>query len=137
MACKHSFVLLQVGYSLCIMQLKLYSLELADEPSIDEQMSKIVVKDEQRVNGTNLYHCNEVNASNTRSGEVGQTSDEGNMESCCPSEKVEIKILWIKEIESKLNIPFSWVVNNLMNPKHFLRICFSSVKLPPDQAQTM
>lgn len=35
----------------------------------------------------------------------------------------EIKLVRIQGIEPKLDIPFSWVVNNLMNPDHFLHIC--------------
>ncbi|KAK3218695.1 hypothetical protein Dsin_012665 [Dipteronia sinensis] len=35
----------------------------------------------------------------------------------------EIKIVRIQGIEPKLEIPFSWVVNNLMNPDYFLHIC--------------
>ena len=34
----------------------------------------------------------------------------------------EIKLVRIQGIEPKLEIPFSWVVNNLMNPDYFLYI---------------
>ncbi|KAF5762560.1 hypothetical protein HanXRQr2_Chr16g0778101 [Helianthus annuus] len=34
-----------------------------------------------------------------------------------------IKLLRIQGIEPKMEIPFSWVVNNLMNPDYFLHIC--------------
>ncbi|XP_071701773.1 autophagy protein 5-like isoform X2 [Rutidosis leptorrhynchoides] len=34
-----------------------------------------------------------------------------------------IKLLRIQGIEPKMEIPFSWVVNNLMNPDYFLYIC--------------
>ncbi|KAM7515921.1 hypothetical protein LguiA_005504 [Lonicera macranthoides] len=39
------------------------------------------------------------------------------------SDNVEIKLVRIQGIEPKLEIPFGWVVNNLMNPEHFLHIC--------------
>lgn len=39
------------------------------------------------------------------------------------SEKAEIKLIRIQGIEPELEIPFSWVVNNLINPEHFLHIC--------------
>ena len=34
-----------------------------------------------------------------------------------------IKVVRIQEIELKMEIPFSWVVNNLMNLDYFLHIC--------------
>jgi len=34
----------------------------------------------------------------------------------------EIKLVRIQGIEMKLEIPFSWVVNNLMNPEFYLHI---------------
>ncbi|KAL8159611.1 hypothetical protein V2J09_001148 [Rumex salicifolius] len=39
------------------------------------------------------------------------------------SQTFETKLIRIQGIEPKLEIPFSWVVNNLMNPDHFLHIC--------------
>ncbi|XP_010549795.1 PREDICTED: autophagy protein 5 [Tarenaya hassleriana] len=42
----------------------------------------------------------------------------------------EIKMVRIQGIEPKLEIPFSWVVNNLMNPEYYLHICVL-VKAPP------
>ncbi|XVE77475.1 hypothetical protein DITRI_Ditri13aG0065700 [Diplodiscus trichospermus] len=44
-------------------------------------------------------------------------------EGCCISGSAEIKLIRIQGIEPKLEIPFSWVVNNLMNPDYFLHIC--------------
>lgn len=41
----------------------------------------------------------------------------------CVSGSAEIKLVRIQGIEPKLEIPFSWVVNNLMNPDYFLHIC--------------
>ncbi|XP_057491237.1 autophagy protein 5-like isoform X1 [Actinidia eriantha] len=38
-------------------------------------------------------------------------------------DNAEIKLLRIQGIEPKLEIPFAWVVNNLMNPERFLHIC--------------
>lgn len=37
-------------------------------------------------------------------------------------ETSEIKLVRIQGIEMKLEIPFSWVVNNLMNPEFYLHI---------------
>lgn len=46
-----------------------------------------------------------------------------NTELCSLSENAEIKLVRIQGIEPMLEIPFGWVVNNLMNPEHFLHIC--------------
>lgn len=62
----------------------------------------------------------ETNKSNTeRSGEM---LNEG-IVSCSISDGAEIKLLRIQGIEPKMEIPFAWVVNNLMNPEYFLHIC--------------
>ncbi|XP_022759387.1 autophagy protein 5 isoform X2 [Durio zibethinus] len=50
-------------------------------------------------------------------------------EACSISSSAEIKLIRIQGIEPKLEIPFSWVVNNLMNPDYFLHICVC-VKVP-------
>ncbi|KAF8398827.1 hypothetical protein HHK36_014689 [Tetracentron sinense] len=101
----------------------------ADEPLIDEQISRIEHEDEGGVPSDN--------ASSTRSGEVGETLDEPHELSCCPSSNnAEIKLVRIQGIEPKLEIPFAWVVNNLMNPEHFLHICVY-VKVSQDLANTM
>lgn len=55
--------------------------------------------------------------------EVQEASCDREEASFCPSDKAELKLVRIQGIEPKLEIPFSWVVNNLMNPEHFLHIC--------------
>lgn len=35
----------------------------------------------------------------------------------------EIKLVRIQGIEPRLDIPFGWVVKNLMNPEQYLHIC--------------
>ncbi|KAL8200285.1 hypothetical protein R6Q57_011624 [Mikania cordata] len=42
-----------------------------------------------------------------------------------------IKLLRIQGIEPKMEIPFSWVVNNLMNPDYFLHICLYIIAPKP------
>jgi autophagy-related protein 5 len=58
------------------------------------------------------------------------------VESCYPSDDAEVKLVRIQGIEPKLEIPFSWVVNNLVNPEHFLHLCvclkLPQVKIPSD-----
>ncbi|XP_027332096.1 autophagy protein 5 [Abrus precatorius] len=59
---------------------------------------------------------------NQSAGEEGESSSDP--ESCChPHEVAEIKLVRIQGIEPILEIPFSWVVNNLMNPEYFLHMC--------------
>lgn len=55
-------------------------------------------------------------------GEEGESScDPGS--SCDKLETAKIKCVRIQGIEPSLEIPFSWVVNNLMNPEYFLHMC--------------
>uniref|UniRef100_A0A1J3JYF0 Autophagy protein 5 n=1 Tax=Noccaea caerulescens TaxID=107243 RepID=A0A1J3JYF0_NOCCA len=56
-------------------------------------------------------------------GEEGEerAKDESEEAECSP-ETSEIKLVRIQGIETKLEIPFSWVVNNLMNPEFYLHI---------------
>ncbi|CAK7338877.1 unnamed protein product [Dovyalis caffra] len=62
-------------------------------------------------------------------GEEGKEILNQLLESSCTSNDAEIKLVRIQGIEPKLEIPFSWVVNNLKNPEHFLHICVC-VKVP-------
>ncbi|XP_010246207.1 PREDICTED: autophagy protein 5 isoform X2 [Nelumbo nucifera] len=105
-----------------------------DEPLVDEQISKIELTDEARTTETNLCHRESENAS-ISSSEVVEKSDKRNTESSHSSNKVDIKLVRIQGIEPRLEIPFSWVVNNLMNPEHYLHICVF-VGPPSEQAKT-
>lgn len=44
-------------------------------------------------------------------------------EPSCTYNDAEIKYIRIQGIEPKWEIPFSWVVKNLMNPEYFLHVC--------------
>lgn len=59
---------------------------------------------------------------NQNAGEEGESSSDPGS-SCHPLEIAEIKFIRIQGIEPTLDIPFSWVVNNLMNPEYFLHMC--------------
>lgn len=59
----------------------------------------------------------------TKVTEEVTTSVEQHIETKQPSISAKIKLIRIQGIEPKLEIPFSWVVNNLMNPDHYLHIC--------------
>ncbi|CAJ1970896.1 unnamed protein product [Sphenostylis stenocarpa] len=64
----------------------------------------------------------EGDANINQSGEEGErSSDPGS--SFNAVEIAEIKFVRIQGIEPILEIPFSWVVNNLMNPEYFLHMC--------------
>lgn len=55
--------------------------------------------------------------------EEGEKYLSENVDTCYPSDNVEIKLVRIQGIEPKMDIPFSWVVKNLTNPEHYLHIC--------------
>lgn len=66
----------------------------------------------------------------TSAQEKGEASNEP-VEPCSLSDGAEIKVVRIQGIEPKLEIPFAWVVNNLMNPEYFLHICVYIKTLEP------
>ncbi|XP_021643575.2 autophagy protein 5 [Hevea brasiliensis] len=94
---------------------------LADKSLIDEESFRVEGEDEQLV-------LSEEVSSNKMAAEGREISSQS-VESSCTSGAVEIKLVRIQGIEPKLEIPFSWVVNNLKNPEHFLHICVS-LKFP-------
>lgn len=81
----------------------------------NEEISKPDFEEENRVPSDN--------ACSSRSAEDGEEKSSECVESNCPSNNAEIKFIRVQGIKPKLDIPFSWVVNNLMNPEHFLHIC--------------
>ncbi|KAK2986862.1 hypothetical protein RJ640_009596 [Escallonia rubra] len=89
--------------------------------SMIDGASKLVAGDEESI------HSEESSSRSTE--ESGETPHEEQVDPSRPSENAEIKLLRIQGIEPKLEIPFAWVVNNLMNPEHFLHICVY-VKVP-------
>ncbi|KNA20386.1 hypothetical protein SOVF_052660 isoform A [Spinacia oleracea] len=62
-------------------------------------------------------------ADDTKDVEEATTSVGEHTETKQPSVSAKIKLIRIQGIEPKPEIPFSWVVNNLMNPDHYLHIC--------------
>lgn len=87
----------------------------AEKSSINEEISRAEVEDEQRL-------PSEEGSSTRTAEEAGETLCE-QVESCILLDNAEIKLLRIQGIEPKLEIPFAWLVNNLMNPERFLHIC--------------
>ncbi|KAJ7964409.1 Autophagy protein 5 [Quillaja saponaria] len=61
--------------------------------------------------------------SSNRNAENGEQNSHDHFASFSPSTSAEIKLVRIQGIEPRLELPFSWVVNNLVNPEHFLHIC--------------
>lgn len=47
------------------------------------------------------------------------------------SDGSEIKLVRIQGIEPRLDIPFGWVVKNLMNPEQYLHMCIYVKVLQP------
>ncbi|KAK6927391.1 Autophagy-related protein 5 [Dillenia turbinata] len=94
-----------------------------DIPSITEEISRIESEDEQR-SGLG-------DEGSTKSTEVNTETLDGGVNSGSASSCPEIKLIRIQGIEPKMEIPFSWVVNNLKNPEHFLHICVCVRVLQP------
>ncbi|KAI9100018.1 hypothetical protein K1719_024236 [Acacia pycnantha] len=71
----------------------------------------------------------ERNLSDERDPSTKQSAEEGGENPCDPVslcsqlKNAEIKFVRIQGIEPKLEIPFSWVARNLINPEHFLHTC--------------
>lgn len=84
----------------------------ADKPLMNDNISKAAIEDEQK-NQSEEASC---------SKEIGEAFSEAD-------NNADIKLIRIQGIEPKLEIPFAWVVNNLMNPDHFLHVCVY-VKVP-------
>lgn len=74
---------------------------------ISEENSRTGTEDEQR------------NASEDMSSSKSPGDD---LDQSLPSNSHQVKLVRIQGIEPKLDIPFAWVVNNLMHPEHFLHI---------------
>ncbi|OIW04429.1 hypothetical protein TanjilG_32621 [Lupinus angustifolius] len=71
--------------------------------------------------GSSLVNEEDASINQSTGEEEENTCDP--MSSFQPLENAEIKLVRIQGIEPKLEIPFSWVVNNLMNPEYFLHMC--------------
>lgn len=91
--------------------------ELFTEKATTKEESTNVIGEEQ-IDCTEQLNC-------TKTEERAPNFSEEHVQSYHPS----IKLVRIQGIEPKCQIPFSWVVNNLMNPEYFLHICvFVSVQ---------
>ncbi|XP_024023807.1 autophagy protein 5 isoform X1 [Morus notabilis] len=88
---------------------------------IDEESTRVQGEDEQRDSSEE--------ASSNKIAEDGVEILCEHTKSCQKSDNAEIKLVRIQGIEPKLEIPFSWVANNLMNPDYFLHICVC-LKIP-------
>ncbi|OMO88847.1 Autophagy-related protein 5 [Corchorus olitorius] len=88
---------------------------LSDESLSDAKVGGVDVEDTQKVPSEDV-------SSNKADEDQGQNTNE-KPQACCSPSRAEIKLIRIQGIEPKLEIPFSWVVNNLLNPDRFLHIC--------------
>lgn len=66
--------------------------------------------------------------------ETGETSTSEGSSKEIP-DGAEIKLVRIQGIEPQLEIPFGWLVKNLMNPEHYLHICVYVKVLQPVSMQ--
>lgn len=97
-----------------------------DKSLTNEESLTVGDEHEQRVSSED--------ASSDRKAEEEVENSSEHITSCYQHDDAEIKLVRIQGIQPKLEIPFSWVANNLMNPEHFLHIC---VYLKVPQANTM
>nr|XP_009770974.1 PREDICTED: autophagy protein 5 isoform X2 [Nicotiana sylvestris] len=84
---------------------------------------KLLPKDD--VSGEEVEVGQRLSLEETNKSSTGQSGEMLNerIVSCSVSDGAEIKLIHIQGIEPKMEIPFAWVVNNLMNPDYFLHIC--------------
>nr|XP_016490921.1 PREDICTED: autophagy protein 5 isoform X2 [Nicotiana tabacum] len=84
---------------------------------------KLLPKDD--VSGEEVEVGQRLSLEETNKSSTGQSGEMLNerIVSCSVSDGAEIKLIRIQGIEPKMEIPFAWVVNNLMNPDYFLHIC--------------
>ncbi|EEF35798.1 autophagy protein 5 [Ricinus communis] len=92
---------------------------LADKSLIDEEPFRVEDEEPFRVEDDEQKVSSEEASSNRKAADGGEISSQ----SAHSYGAAEIKLVRIQGIEPKLEIPFSWVVNNLKNPEHFLHIC--------------
>ncbi|ONI36302.1 hypothetical protein PRUPE_1G579800 [Prunus persica] len=97
-----------------------------DKSLTNEESLTVGDEHEQRVSSED--------ASSDRKAEEEVENSSEHITSCYQHDDAAIKLVRIQGIHPKLEIPFSWVANNLMNPEHFLHIC---VYLKVPQANTM
>lgn len=62
-------------------------------------------------------------AGSMKSAEETAETVSNRLDSLSLLDSAEIKLIRIQGIEPKPEIPFAWVVNNLMNPEYFIHIC--------------
>ncbi|KAJ7960036.1 Autophagy protein 5 [Quillaja saponaria] len=91
--------------------------------------SSVINEESLRAESQDQQEIPSEDKSSNRSAENGKENSCDHVASCDLSESAEIKLVRIQGIEPKLEIPFTWVVNNLMNPEYFLHICLC-VKVP-------
>lgn len=84
---------------------------------------KLLPKDD--VSGEEVEVGQRLSLEETNKSSTGQSGEMLNerIVSCSVSDGAVIKLIRIQGIEPKMEIPFAWVVNNLMNPDYFLHIC--------------
>ncbi|XXG60155.1 hypothetical protein AAC387_Pa04g2124 [Persea americana] len=104
-----------------------------DEPSIDEQISSVELEAVCRGDEVDSGCAGVENVSSRMTEGIG-SSEKQKLDS--NSRKAKIRLIRIQGIEPRWDVPFSWIVNNLMNPEHYLHICiFVEVSTTNQQAE--
>ncbi|KAK2652769.1 hypothetical protein Ddye_012625 [Dipteronia dyeriana] len=99
---------------------KYLTLHDAIEALLPEYFSEKSLIESPSQEGEDKNNISPEDAGDSKAEEVVNVCND--LEASCTS-NAEIKLIRIQGIEPKLKIPFSWVVNNLMNPDYFLHIC--------------
>ncbi|GMH07831.1 hypothetical protein Nepgr_009671 [Nepenthes gracilis] len=80
------------------------------EEGVDQEVEEIAYPEDAR-------------GKNNAEEEVASTAAGEHPALGCQARNNEVKLVRVHGIEPKLEIPFSWVVNNLLNPDYFLHLC--------------
>ncbi|KAF6144567.1 hypothetical protein GIB67_006059 [Kingdonia uniflora] len=96
-----------------------------DEPSIDEEISLMELKDASKTPDTDSCNQDSDIAVPEKSEVSREIFDKPHAEDSgrCSSRKPDIKFVRVQGIKPKFDIPFNWLVKNLMYAEHFIHIC--------------
>ncbi|XP_010694973.2 autophagy protein 5 isoform X1 [Beta vulgaris subsp. vulgaris] len=109
---------------------KCFTLSDAMKTLLPEYFGEGIINNEKTIE-MEVKEVDSEDASDTNLTEEVSTSVGEHTKSKQSSVGAEIKLIRIQGIEPKSEIPFSWVVNNLMNPDHYLHICVYLIHVQP------
>ncbi|KAL5983203.1 autophagy protein 5 [Asimina triloba] len=93
-----------------------------DEPSVDNEIPKMERVDVSGIEKADTLNSEDLEHPSCTGTEASEEAPDKQKLQSSPK-KTAIKVIRVQGIEPRWDIPFSWVVNNLMNPEFFLHIC--------------